>query len=197
MSVSPRILAHVPLQAELRSKGTSLRPSRRPHHVRYLLCAFGFGSLTVLPAVSANAQGLRSNVATITLLVSKPQGSGAERSSATRDASGALPADWATADEVRVEIAHAATASLGERESPRFFVRDSFRRFAPLQTDSGVLVHTSTAATTIVSFRALMPPNLAGTTIVVRYRARWERDSARVEQLDAVVAFPSPVSRAR
>jgi hypothetical protein len=152
--------------------------------------ALGVGSLMLLPAVSVNAQGLRSNVATITLRVSKPQESGTEEPLVARDADAALPPHWATADDVHVEI-DPAPAAAGQRASPRFFVRDAFGRFALLQMDSGVLVGTGVHPS-VVSFRVLVPATLPSLAIAVRYVARWGRGPARIEQLQSVISFPSP-----
>lgn len=196
MSKSPRVRDQASLCAAGPSSPTTMQPAHHRRCFSLLLRTLGVGSLAVFPAVSTNAQGLRSNVATITLLVTKPHPSGAERPFVTRDASAALPSNWATADEVRVEVDGIATPATGDAEFPRFFVRDAFRRFTPLQADSGVLVRGGPGLTTIVSFRALVPSTLTGTAISVRYQARWGGDSVRVEQLHAVVTFPAPVSRA-
>lgn len=111
-------------------------------------------------------QGLRSNVAAVTLSVTKP-----ETGLQWRDFVDELPSDWADADEVMVELDE-ALPSLPGPSAARLYVRSASHRLVAVPQGMRVPVSRPEGRTT-VALRAIVASRDSARAIRLRYVARW------------------------
>lgn len=122
-----------------------------------------------LPLGAAQAQGLRSTTASVSLVVIKP--AAGSTSPRVRDASVVLPSAWRDADEVMLESDETPDK---RGRSPRLFARAANQRLVELH--GGTRVPVAEGAR-LVSLRQLVGADSDTTkTLLVRATARWRAD---------------------
>ncbi len=168
------------------------QPPQRRNGIR-ALCSYRllFGVVRVAAALglslsTAQAQGLRSATASVSLVVIKPATD--ESGVRTRDGSIAIPSEWASADEITVE-SDVTLSETPENRGFRLFVRDATHRLVELRV--GAQVRIATASSKAQVRLLLGADEQARSAPLVRAVARW-RDTERREVRLLPVAVGAP-----